>query len=132
MFNPSNPLNVRHVSGQTWYGETGMKNGFCVFSMRECGIRAACVIIARSYPRRGITSVQDIISTWAPPKENPTDAYISYVCARTGFKPNWEIASVEDVARLVSAMAFFESRASIGADEVKVVMQKYNIQPWRG
>ena len=36
----------------------------------------AAVKILRSYRKRGIVTVKDIIRTWAPPAENNTEAYV--------------------------------------------------------
>lgn len=37
---------------------------------------------------RGKNTVEKLISTWAPPSENDTQAYIKLVCESTGLSPN--------------------------------------------
>jgi hypothetical protein len=82
----NNPMNIR--IGQPWQGLADEEDdtGFCTFKSPEYGIRAGMLII-RSYAKRGINTVQGIISTWAPPSENDTDSYVAQVAAQLGVKP---------------------------------------------
>ena len=73
-----NPLNIRYSKSVKWQKQTGMFKGFVRFESFQWGYRAA-VKILRSYHLRGIRSIRDIISTWAPPTENNTEAYIANV-----------------------------------------------------
>jgi hypothetical protein len=52
--------------------------GFVVFATFGFGYRAA-VMILRSYAKRGLKTVPQIIETWAPRSENNTVAYIKAV-----------------------------------------------------
>lgn len=73
-----NPLNIRYVNTVKWQGQTGNGGGFVTFSSFEKGYRAA-VRILRSYRLRGLKTISQIISTWAPRSENNTVAYIKAV-----------------------------------------------------
>lgn len=75
----NNPFNIRHSSGQSFVGEIDPADGFCRFSNVGYSVRAA-ILILKSYRRRKVVSISDIISTWAPPSENPTSSYVSFVC----------------------------------------------------
>lgn len=44
-----------------------------------------------SYGKKGINTLSGVISTWAPPKENDTNAYIAHVAKVTGLDPNQQI-----------------------------------------
>ena len=104
----NNPLNIR--TGSHWIGLSERQdNQFCTFVAIEWGVRAA-VKILRSYARRGIHTVSDIIQTWAPPIENDTNRYIQVVCSRTGFQPTHEINIYDEneVVALLLAMSFVE------------------------
>lgn len=104
----NNPLNIR--SGSHWIGLSERQdNQFCTFVAIEWGVRAA-VKILRSYARRGIHTVSDIIQTWAPPIENDTNRYIQLVCSRTGFQPTHKINIYDEneVVALLLAMSFVE------------------------
>lgn len=103
-----NPLNIR--KGSIWRGLASEQDKeFCTFIGMEWGVRAA-VKILRSYARRGIHSVSDIIQTWAPPIENNTNKYIQVVCSRTGFLPTHTINVYDEneVVALLLAMSFVE------------------------
>ena len=73
-----NPLNIRYVNTVKWQGQIGNGGGFVHFSTFSEGYRAA-VRILRSYRLRGIKTISQIISTWAPRSENNTVAYIKAV-----------------------------------------------------
>jgi hypothetical protein len=80
----NNPGNIRWDRYTEWEGMTGADDdGFVIFSEPEYGIRAMTRIF-KSYARRGITSVADIVSTWAPEIENNTTAYIDHVARKLG------------------------------------------------
>ena len=73
-----NPLNIRYNASTAWIGARGENKGFVVFGAFSFGFRAA-VMILRSYAKRGLTTVPQIIETWAPRSENNTVAYIKTV-----------------------------------------------------
>ena len=73
-----NPLNIRYSKNVKWQGQVGEEKGFVKFLDFQWGYRAA-VKILRSYHLRGIRSIRDIISTWAPRNENDTNSYIKNV-----------------------------------------------------
>ena len=104
----NNPLNIR--KGGKWQGLAPEQDAaFCTFKTMEWGVRAA-VKILRSYSRKGIHTIRDIIQTWAPPIENDTNSYIQIVCSRTGYKPTFIINVYDEnqVVALLLAMAFVE------------------------
>ena len=74
-----NPLNIRFSKDTNWMGsKLKSSKGFVVFATFSFGYRAA-VMILRSYAKRGLTTVPQIIETWAPRSENDTEAYIKTV-----------------------------------------------------
>lgn len=79
----NNPGNIR--LGQNWQGMAAHQNdpSFVQFISPEYGIRAINKILD-SYARRGITTLQGIIYTWAPPTENATGAYVDAVASDMG------------------------------------------------
>lgn len=120
----NNPLNIRHSSKFTWLGEVTHFNGFCVFSSQFFCYRAAVKILL-AYKKRGIVSIKDIISTWAPSSDNnPTSNYIDFVCNRLDMNPNdsfWSFpfnsTQMED---LLFAMSCFETGDSACIDIKKL------------
>ncbi len=74
-----NPLNIRFDKKTNWFGSRLKdKRGFVQFAAFSYGYRAA-VMILRSYAKRGLKTVPQIIETWAPRNENDTEAYINSV-----------------------------------------------------
>lgn len=104
----NNPLNIRYVDGQNWIGQTGKKAGFCKFQNVWWGVRAALMIL-KKYRQRGLVTIEQIISTWAPPSENDTEAYIKFICTKMRCKRTDEMTP-EFWPCLVVWMARMETR----------------------
>ena len=85
MIAKNNIFNIR--AGQNWQGKTGVRRGFVEFVNKEYAIRA-WLILMRTYRRRGLTTLRQIVTTFAPPKENNTEAYIDFVCKQTKYNSN--------------------------------------------
>lgn len=98
----NNPLNIR--VGSNWFGLAGSRNGFCEFDSVAYCIRASLMIL-RSYSLRGIVTIGDIIRTWAPPSENNTNSYVSFVCMKVGHHSGF----VVDVKRPVFMFDFLKA-----------------------
>ncbi len=105
----NNPLNIRK-SADKWQGQinanvndndnnSSLKGEavFCVFSSMEYGWRAAFVILCRTYyGKYGLKTIRDIVTRWAPAKENNTEAYIRHVSDYTGIAPNKVLGSPQE------------------------------------
>lgn len=95
----NNPGNIRWSNDQ-WKGlipkDQANDKSFCVFRTPEYGIRAMTRILRRytQYPgipsvgKPKIDTVREIISRWAPPNENNTEAYIQSVAKNVGVAAN--------------------------------------------
>lgn len=96
----NNPGNIRH--GDSWKGLTPEQPDpdFCTFSTPEYGIRAMGVILLNYQRKHGLKTIRQIITRWAPPSENDTDAYVTHVADRLGVRPD----EVVDVARVLPAL----------------------------
>lgn len=89
----NNPGNIRW--GDDWQGlvpESQLTDkSFCQFKTPEYGIRAM-IMILRNYQRKyGLNTVAKIISRWAPPNENDTQAYIGSVAKSVGVTPEQKV-----------------------------------------
>jgi hypothetical protein len=84
----NNPGNIR-LGAADWKGmATDQTDGaFVTFTRPEWGIRAI-VRILRSYERRGLKTVRQMINRWAPPTENDTDSYVDHVAQAVGVDPD--------------------------------------------
>ena len=104
----NNPLNIR-LSSDKWQGQINVKGNidgnsslsseraggeavFCQFSSMEYGWRAAFVILCKTYyGKYKLRTIRDIVSRWAPAKENNTPAYIRHVSDYTGIGPDRDL-----------------------------------------
>ena len=86
----NNPLNIRR-SKDKWQGLDAKQNdpSFFMFESMEMGWRAAFVILTKTYYHKyRLFTIRKIISRWAPPAENDTEAYIKRVSDLTGIDPD--------------------------------------------
>ena len=114
----NNPGNIRYNPNIDWQGQTGSNAGFAKMATPEHGVRAMAKNLY-TYNDRGKSSVNDIISTWAPSSENNTQAYINKVAADLGVDPNADLGDLKSnpdlTARLITSMAHHEG-ATVGPD----------------
>jgi hypothetical protein len=75
----NNPLNIRR--GVQWRGlrDFATDKAFCEFKSMDYGFRAAFCILRTYFSKRGVRTLRQLISRWAPPTENNTEAYIRKV-----------------------------------------------------
>ena len=120
----NNPLNIRRGKTQ-WKGEISAPQGaFCKFESMEWGLRAAFCLLRTYATKYRLCCVRDIISRWAPPKENDTTSYIRHVCQLTGFGGNQRLTE-KDWPRLVKAMARIECGVDLEDDIIQKGFQLY-------
>ena len=89
----NNPLNIRK-SADKWQGLSTLQEDreFFKFVSMEYGWRAAFVILCRTYyGKYKLKTIRDIVTRWAPPKENNTPAYIRHVSDYTGIGPDRDL-----------------------------------------
>ena len=98
----NNPLNIR-LSSDRWQGQRppstspeGEKS-FCQFESMAYGWRAAFRLLCHTYyGKYKLRTIRAIITRWAPPKENNTEAYIRRVTDRIGIGPDRELGSPQE------------------------------------
>jgi len=119
----NNPLNIR--KGNDWQGETVSFDGaFESFINPIYGFRAAAVIIKGAYRNRGITTLSEVVTVWAPEKDdNPTAHYIDFVAKKTGLTANSTVTD-EVLAPVLHAMSIFE----LGGDYFGLAMAKEGVK----
>lgn len=118
----NNPGNIRYNPNNRWRGLTGKdKRGFCIFSDINYGYRAMVILLKR-YISFGFDTPFRIINRYAPSNENKTDAYISFVCERSGILPTEIIYDGSSkFYDLISAMCFYESKIDITGLMIKEI-----------
>lgn len=90
-----NPLNIRINPANNWQGRVDpTKNtdrAFEQFTDAVWGIRAGARNIIFHYDRNGADTIRKLITLWAPPNENDTEAYIRFVAGESGFQSNQKL-----------------------------------------
>lgn len=128
-----NPLNIRYNSKNNWRGQVGENSGFCVFSHEAYGFRAAYKLIT-TYISQGHNTIAKIVSRWAPPCENNTEAYIKFVEYETIIDRNHILTdcNIHDYWTkliIIRAMAKMESNCDIDEQQINLYInypEKFN------
>ena len=77
--------------------EVQTDRAFVQFKSLEWGWRAAFHLLTRTYYHKyRLDTIRDIITRWAPPNENNTQAYIENVSRLTGIDPDDPLGSPSD------------------------------------
>ena len=108
----NNPGNIDRTSTQ-WEGmsEEQTDPRFVTFESPEMGVRAMARTLNTYYTRYGLDDINGIVSRWAPPTENDTQAYIRFVSEKTGIPRNKTITlqdNPEEMKKVISAMIEME------------------------
>jgi hypothetical protein len=99
--------------GQPWEGLANEQphKRFARFVDPAYSIRAGAKILRSYWSRHNIRTIRQAIYRWAPPHENPSDAYAEQVARHVGVGPDDEIEvlSRKIVVRMLYAMALVET-----------------------
>lgn len=81
----NNVGNIRPNPNYTWYGQTGVSGGYCVFASVEDGIRAMGKDLRTKIVKDRLNEIATYIPRYAPESDNnDTAAYISTVSELSG------------------------------------------------
>ncbi len=109
-------------SGKKFHGEIESPHKrLTAFSSVVYGVRAM-VKILRTYRRKGYVSYRSIITRYAPPSENDTDAYIKYVCKKCGAIPTDMVSEALEY-NLIAAICWYESSFKLTPELWEKVMK---------
>ena len=123
----NNPGNIRKTNIK-WAGEVvpGTDSAFEQFKSMPYGIRAMLVDIINKH-RKGLDTIQELISVWAPPVENDTTSYIKHVSQRSGIPSNVVFSPTKaNFLAIAKAMAISEN----GPDALLIPDSDWN-EGWR-
>jgi hypothetical protein len=107
----NNPLNLEYHSGQ---GAVGSDGRFGVYGSMVAGVTAAERQLLRYQDRYGLTTMRAMINRWAPPGENNSSAYASFVARRMGVGLDDKV-SLRD-SRMAESMVRAMARAENGRE----------------
>ncbi|WP_237386164.1 structural protein [Xenorhabdus sp. Sc-CR9] len=115
-----NPGNIRHRDKWQGLRERQTDEDFCQFIAPEWGIRAMLKIL-RTYERKySDNTIRQMIARWAPPNENDTEGYITYVCGKVGVSSS-AVIDVDNLAtmrKLVKAIIQMENGQQPYSDDM--------------
>ncbi len=117
----NNPLNLRH-SPDTFKGEkVSTDKDFEQYESIEYGYRAAFVTLHTYLTKYGLNTIEKIITKWAPPTENNTQAYISAVVKYSGVAADEALTATsgDKYILIVSAMSFVENGVNADINQIK-------------
>lgn len=86
----NNPGNIRYNANTPWLGldnPASDEKGFCRFKDPEWGLRALMVDLHTAMTKDNLSTVEEIITHYAPPTENDTEAYIKSVLTLCNWAP---------------------------------------------
>jgi hypothetical protein len=115
----NNPGNIDYDPNCIWVGQVEPHDGhrFCKFKSPEYGIRAMGKLLKNYYLYKKhtdgsrIDTVAKAIQRWAPPSENSTNVYASFVAQALGVTPNEPVDYTRPalLAKMVRAIMRFEN-----------------------
>lgn len=120
----NNPLNIRFNPANKWRGQLGEYRGFCHFKNNAYGFRAGFIILG-NYIAHGFDTIEKIVTRWAPPCENNTEAYINFVCEETLIPRDLQLTdlSIHDYWTkiiIIQAMAVMESGCRVDEQQINL------------
>lgn len=106
----NNPGNIRWIANasQRWNGMVSNDGGYGVFDTPRNGTRALGRQLLK-YSERGLRTVRDIVSTWAPSNENDTSAYVKDVAQQLGVSADAALDVRARLPQLARAIAKHEN-----------------------
>ena len=107
----NNPGNIKY-NGTQWQGLANPPTDgtYARFDTALYGLRAIAVIMKTYRDVHGLNTVRGIITRWAPPGSNNTEAYIKDVSQRMGVTPDQPLdPGVSTQANLVKAIVMHEN-----------------------
>lgn len=112
----NNPGNLKQTA-TNWQGQVKPSGDppFAQFSDAVWGARAMIILIKRTYRGYGLNTIRGIITRYAPPAENDTQAYIQTISQKTGLSPDRVLSTEDDYRKVIQAMAALENGVSVNA-----------------
>lgn len=118
----NNPGNIRK-DGKHWMGEVepSQDAAFKQFETMAWGYRAVFQCLNTYYRKYGLDTIRKMISRWAPPTENDTEAYIRTVSELSGVPDTSRItpANKDIMIPIVAAMSRVENGVSANMADVR-------------
>lgn len=118
----NNPGNIR-INSDHFQGEVkpSRDKAFKQFETMAYGYRAMLKMLQNYKKNRGCNTIRKMINRWAPPSENHTEAYITFVANRAGISPDADIntSDKELMCLIAAAMSKMENGRDTNLEEIK-------------
>jgi len=105
----NNPGNIEDNPRNQWRGQVGDDGRFAIFDTPVNGIRALARLLFNYNKIYGLSTVNGIITRWAPDSENNTSSYIADVSNRLGVHPQQRIDIAQVMPVLVKSIIRHEN-----------------------
>lgn len=120
MIERTNPGNIRYFSGCI-----GNNRGFCVFPSFEAGVYQVYRQLVIYYTRDKLRTITAILNKYAPPSENNTNAYISFLSKYSGIPAN-KILTEKELIYLIPGILKMESGTIVSINQVEKIIAEAN------
>jgi len=119
----NNPLNLRPLSGDAFFGTTGVNKGYSTFSDAVAGLRAGAVNMDSQVSLHGIDNIDDYIDKFAPEEDNTPEANFNYKrhvakALNVGIDDKVDFTKPDVKKRLLKAQVVFENGSNPYPDEL--------------
>lgn len=117
-----NPLNLRPLTGEQFFGTTGVNKGYSTFDSDIAGLRAGFINMDAS-ANRGIDNINDYINRFAPASDQPnpasTENYKKFVAdaVGVGVDDKVDFRNPDFKKRLMKAQIVFENGENKYSDD---------------
>lgn len=115
----NNPGNLDYIPPpHNWDGQVGSDGRFGIYDSAAYGVRAMSKQLQLDYSRGAVT-IDDLISEWAPPGENNTEAYIAAVSLSAGIPRGVQFDLQANLPAVVSGIIRHENgQQPYSADDI--------------
>ncbi len=118
----NNPGNIRNDKTK-WQGEVipSQDKDFKQFKSIAWGYRAMFVVLNTYQKKHGLKTIEQMISRWAPPCENDTEAYIKAVARWSNIAADCPVTSTnhDQMVPIVAAMSRVENTEAAEMNDVE-------------
>ena len=127
----NNPFNIV-ISNSKWVGKIPIAQNtdgrFEQFSEMEFGVRAGIKLI-KIYYQKGYKTVRQIITRYAPPIENQTEAYIRFCESIMKDDEFGDSSLMNFCITLARAICWYESKYDLPREQALEICKKFRLFP---
>lgn len=129
MKHANNPLEVRALTLNQWIGTIAKDDEIAIFDTLENGIRAAAIILMRTYRKQRANTIREIIDKWAPMVDKPAIDFTQYVSKHSNIPERSVLRSRYVYAQVIYYMWAYiqQEKPSLSMLEILGIIQRNKI-----